>query len=674
MTKTINISIADQFFKDALFFLINLKKNKIDGLNEKIILENILKYVKAFAYYNNKGKTAQLKLGITINGQKEEINLFKDSRIVFERFFEELKKVISQIGLEFYFKNIEKEFKSLNFNHKIAIINAENTFLINEIKNFIYSIEDTVFIDAFIEERLNLIFDLIYDFEEKQKKYPDFLKDADKNILYNVLNFYLGLKIDFFIFSNRIFQIYYYLKDEINLNDDERIIKILIEKIIYLNNSFLIESKNDIVETIDNLKGIIKDEELEELNEFLLTNPKSIQIGAFKTNHGNLTETDLKTKSIYTIIKFSLPGKAKEYSNKFELTDSCLIHYEKIRNKLNDPIYKLYKDFSIGGMGWNYFTDTYHSLSNENLFINFVIKKPFHPDFEIKEDKIVDINYKEKEILIGRDYYPHKEFVVKTLYRNYDKFSSEISIEKKDININLFSTFIVDYIDSFNNSLLLRRLYAITNPDTYQNVSNKFIERLNELNLSDQYIPIRDLCEKAQIFSDKTLSSFIESLLNIVLKNNVELHGNYKYFWTDDSKPKSEPNMQPLIMAQLKAICDFMGIQISREVESANGEIDFLCSYTYQNKILKTCVEVKNAHSNKIESGLEKQLPEYLKSERTKNGIYLVLWYKGKLFGKPEKYQKIDDLLFHLNSLKPTNFLIRLIVINCNKPISPSML
>ena len=108
----------------------------------------------------------------------------------------------------------------------------------------------------------------------------------------------------------------------------------------------------------------------------------------------------------------------------------------------------------------------------------------------------------------------------------------------------------------------------------------------------------------------------MQKLLEIILKGNVELHSNYKYFWTKNKEgenvPQREPDMQPLIASQLRTICDYMGIQLSREVESANGAIDFHCSYTYNGKLLKTCIELKNAHSPSYELGLTKQLPQFV--------------------------------------------------------------
>lgn len=672
--KKLTSSLADNYIKEVLFFLNDLSKSKVNALTEETLLDKTTKYLLAFSFYRKNNKDVKLSLGIIVDGEKKKINLLKDSSIVYNNLFEELKNVITDKGLNFYITNVNKAFDFLNINDKIAIFNAENQNLIMEIKNFIDLKGEGINIEVFIKNRLNLTLDLISGFGEKEEKYPNLLKDDDIEVLHNLFNLYLDLKIDYYICSKKIFQIYYYLKEELNSNEDAKVIKALIEKIIYLNNSFLIESKDEIHQFTNEYESILKEEDLEHFNGLIFTNPANIKVEAFKTNQGNLTKTDLETKPIHTVIRFSLPYSIAKENGEIILSDDSSLYYEKIKNKVDDPIYKGYKSVSIAGMGWNHFTDTYHSLSNENLHIILIIKKPYHPDFEIKENKIVDIDFKDKSALIGRDYYPHKEFVIKTLIENYDKFSSEIKIDRKNININLFSSFIVDYIDSKQNYLLLRRLYAITNPDSYTNASNKFLERLNELNLSNQYIPIRDLCENAEIYSEKTLSTFIVALIKIVLKNNVELHGNYRYFWTDNKKPKTEPQMQPFVMSQLKAISEFMGIQISREVESANGEIDFLCSYTHQNKVLKTCIEIKNAHSSNIETGLQKQLPEYLKSERTKNGIYLVLWYKGELFDKPKKHSNIDDLITYLDSIKPRKFLIRLVGIDCNKPISPSKL
>jgi hypothetical protein len=407
-------------------------------------------------------------------------------------------------------------------------------------------------------------------------------------------------------------------------------------------------------------------------------NPKGLQIFSFKFAQGSITKDIVDKNDIYTIIRFSLPVSSKNKKNgQILIGDKYLLEYKEIDNKFADPVFRLYKDQSIGGMGWNFFSDTFYSKKNKLCTFAFAIPEFYHPDFEFGENGMIDIDFSNKEALTGRDYYPHKELIIQQLLDCAEIISNDIEIEKKDININMFSSYIVDYVKAGTSSVFYRKLYTITNPDSYAKASDKFIERLTELNLNDSFLPLSELMQQSNIVSDKALSNFLKTLINIVLKNNIELHSNYKYFWKKDGttiKPQREPEMQPLIMGQLRAICDYMGIQLSREVESANGEIDFLCSFTYNNRVLKTCIELKNAHSPKYELGLTKQLPAYLKSERTKYGLYIVLWYKGDDFSNPKTFDSKDVLQTYLEQKRPKGFKIEVIIVDCSKPVVPSKL
>ena len=106
----------------------------------------------------------------------------------------------------------------------------------------------------------------------------------------------------------------------------------------------------------------------------------------------------------------------------------------------------------------------------------------------------------------------------------------------------------------------------------------------------------------------------------------------------------------------------------------ANGAIDFFCSFTTpRNDVLKVCIEVKNAHGAGLESGVSKQLPAYMDAEHTAHGIYLVMWYKGTNWPKPEEFGSIEEMRTKFEAVKPTGaYEIELMVVNCTKPVSPS--
>jgi hypothetical protein len=125
-------------------------------------------------------------------------------------------------------------------------------------------------------------------------------------------------------------------------------------------------------------------------------------------------------------------------------------------------------------------------------------------------------------------------------------------------------------------------------------------------------------------------------------------------------------------MSHLKPILGVKGIQISREIVAANGSLDFLCSYNYAGRPFKVGIELKKAHHEKLVNGLTQQLPQYLKYEETKHGIFVVLWFKNSNFVEPSKYVSIDNLITKLEKSIPKKHEINIMVIDCTKPIPPS--
>ncbi len=159
------------------------------------------------------------------------------------------------------------------------------------------------------------------------------------------------------------------------------------------------------------------------------------------------------------------------------------------------------------------------------------------------------------------------------------------------------------------------------------------------------------------------------------MKNLVELHSCWRYLWEGDPIcPKLENKAHPLINSYLRTVLELKGIRVSREVRTANGAVDFFCSYTTpRDDVLKVCIEVKNAHGAGLKSGVLKQLPAYVDAEHTNHGIYLVMWYKGVDWLLPSEFESFEELISKLDALKPKDsYKIDLMVVNSSEPIHPS--
>lgn len=102
----------------------------------------------------------------------------------------------------------------------------------------------------------------------------------------------------------------------------------------------------------------------------------------------------------------------------------------------------------------------------------------------------------------------------------------------------------------------------------------------------------------------------------------VEKKSLYELLYDSDGSKKKERAAQLLFLGIAHPYCKYNQLDISPEVDTGRGLVDFKFSYGIDKKIL---VEVKLSTNKRLVHGYEKQLNEYLNAEDTENGIYLVI-------------------------------------------------
>ncbi|AFM05449.1 hypothetical protein Fleli_3109 [Bernardetia litoralis DSM 6794] len=121
--------------------------------------------------------------------------------------------------------------------------------------------------------------------------------------------------------------------------------------------------------------------------------------------------------------------------------------------------------------------------------------------------------------------------------------------------------------------------------------------------------------------------------------------GNKDIFWDIeyDSKkiksksPKREVNIQPILQAMLSDASLLANIEVIAEYNTSVGNLDFLFIGSIKGgERVYFCVEVKNAHSKKVDDGLFKQLPAYMSNKGGTYGAYCILDYREKGFEDPK--------------------------------------
>jgi len=101
----------------------------------------------------------------------------------------------------------------------------------------------------------------------------------------------------------------------------------------------------------------------------------------------------------------------------------------------------------------------------------------------------------------------------------------------------------------------------------------------------------------------------------------IENRGLSKELWSK-GKRRDEKSVQRIFFAVADSYCKANNLDISPEVDTGTGEIDFKFSVGYDYRIL---VEVKLSDSSHVVPGYEKQLEVYKSAEKTTTGIYIVI-------------------------------------------------
>lgn len=665
----VQLSTESKIIEKSLKYISYLQKGN-EPRSHKEALNCLVAFLNAIEKLSRNKERYSIKVGIETPEGKKDIELLDDCGFILHHLYPVILSSPDLDKIEKYFEVTTKFLESTHVSSisKTCIIDFENENFKEQLeKSFMISSQGLSALNARIKlgrVALSSSHDEIF---------------GDKNSIRNVFSTYVSKVVAIFVSKGQFMQAGDFLNELLETASSSIEQSVLVNTLVSHNTSYNLRSRAELNEIIEEYEEVISDDDSDYLKSIVNSEPGGIQVHGFSFGNGTLSINSTKGKNVVTLIRFSIPSVCCIADQQLiEIDEKLEIVLSPVSAFWADPMFRIMSGWNIANMGWSYFCDVEPEDGKNYTHVLIAIRELYIPDVELNETGYTNIDFSEEEALIGRTYYPHKEFIVKTLLANFTALQKYIEIDKKDININMFSNYFVQHIDETTRENIHHKLYAITNPDSYSKTLTRFIERLNSVNLSDAFIDIRELILATKIETEKSLKEFVFRCVDLFVKHNIENHGGYKYLWKNDKNGKQvpcrEPESQPYIFSHLRAIFDFMGIQISREVESSNGEVDFLVSFTNsQNKLLKLCVELKLAHAENVEKGLTKQLPAYLKGERCKHGIYLVLWYKCELFERPAKYDTLSDLEAQLNKIN-ANKNISNLIIDCTRPLAPSKL
>lgn len=112
----------------------------------------------------------------------------------------------------------------------------------------------------------------------------------------------------------------------------------------------------------------------------------------------------------------------------------------------------------------------------------------------------------------------------------------------------------------------------------------------------------------------------------------VEKSGLNKDLYAAKKKPRHESTAQRIFFAVAHSYCKANNVDISPEIDTGNGKVDFKFSKGFNKRVL---VEIKLSTNSKVKSGYTAQLEEYKAAQATMRAIYLVIDVGG--MGKKDK-------------------------------------
>lgn len=102
----------------------------------------------------------------------------------------------------------------------------------------------------------------------------------------------------------------------------------------------------------------------------------------------------------------------------------------------------------------------------------------------------------------------------------------------------------------------------------------------------------------------------------------VEKCGLNKELYASMNNPRHESTAQRIFFAVAYAYCKANEIDLSPEIDTGNGKVDFKFSKGFSKRVL---VEIKLSTNPKVKSGYTAQLEEYKAAQQTMRAIYLVI-------------------------------------------------
>lgn len=148
--------------------------------------------------------------------------------------------------------------------------------------------------------------------------------------------------------------------------------------------------------------------------------------------------------------------------------------------------------------------------------------------------------------------------------------------------------------------------------------------------------------EEIKITKEEKAKDIVLKICN-KFKDLVENNALAKLLYEKNGKFRGEKSVQLLFYGISDSYCEAFDVDISPELNSGRGNIDFKYSKGYKDRVI---VEVKLTSNRQLIHGMKTQIMEYAKAEKTNQLVYLViddLKDKEKIKKLYDEYNKMDN-------------------------------
>ena len=141
-----------------------------------------------------------------------------------------------------------------------------------------------------------------------------------------------------------------------------------------------------------------------------------------------------------------------------------------------------------------------------------------------------------------------------------------------------------------------------------------------------------------------TLEGELIEMISFIQKKAI--YGTLNRLFWENNKPINERKIQIILENEFETYFYNKNIDISREVLTGNGQIDFKF---FKNKDEKILIEVKIASSSYLKKGYEKQILDYLHASNYKNAFYLIVCFTDEDYKIATNFIKENIYTEHFN-------------------------